>query len=67
MFVQLEFQDDRSHKFWEIRVEGDAHVVRYGRVGTQGQTKTKTFASNELATKAAEKLVESKRKKGYVD
>ncbi|MCA9488713.1 MAG: WGR domain-containing protein [Myxococcales bacterium] len=48
-----------------MRVEGNSHTVRFGRVGTEGQTQTKQHPSAEEAIRAAEKLVESKKKKGY--
>lgn len=62
---RYEFQDGKSNKFWEITVEGDCYHVRYGKVGTDGQTSTKAFSSAEEAEKAAEKLTASKVKKGY--
>jgi hypothetical protein len=42
-------------------------TVNYGKLGTDGQTQVKSFASPEEATKAAEKLVAEKTKKGYVE
>lgn len=52
-------------KFWEIRVEGSSHTVRFGKVGTNGQEKTKDFASPALAQKDADKLITEKTNKGY--
>ena len=62
---RFEYKDAKSHKFWEIHVEGDAFTVRYGRFGTNGQTQTKTFASAAQAQAQAEKMIRSKTKKGY--
>ncbi len=62
---RFEFRDDKSNKFWEITVEGDSYTVRYGRLGTDGQTKTKAFASAEVARREADKMIASKTKKGY--
>lgn len=64
--IHLTFKDDTSHKFWEISVEGTTHQVRYGRIGSEGQTKTKSFASGAAAQDNADKLVRSKERKGYV-
>jgi predicted DNA-binding WGR domain protein len=61
----FELSDGKSHKFWEIRVEGTSHTVRYGRIGTNGTTKTKDFADAAAATADAAKLIEQKVKKGY--
>lgn len=61
----LEYEDDKSHKFWSIEVEGDSFTVQYGKVGTDGQTQTKEFDSGEAAEKEAQKLCNSKIKKGY--
>ena len=58
---------DGSQKFWEIsRVAGDV-TVRFGRIGTSGQTQTKSFADESAAVKHAEKLVAEKTAKGYVE
>lgn len=54
-----------SNKFWKIKVQGNMFIVSYGRVGTRGSVNTKEFASEELCWKEANKLIESKFKKGY--
>lgn len=64
---RFEFKDAKSHKFWEIEIEGDAFTVRYGKFGTDGQVQTKTFASDDKAQAEAEKVIKSKTKKGYVE
>ncbi len=63
--IYLEYKDEKSNKFWEITITGNTHTVRYGKIGSEGQSKTKEFASEEEAEKDAEKLVSSKKKKGY--
>src|SRR4029079_12463452 len=40
----FEFVDDSSSKFWEIWMDGNDVTTRWGKIGTNGQTKTKTFA-----------------------
>lgn len=42
---RFEFKDQKSHKFWEIEIEGDAYTVRYGKFGTDGQVQTKNAIS----------------------
>ena len=64
---ELIFMDSTSSKFWNIELSGDSHTVTYGRSGTDGQTKTKSFADADAARKDFEKLVAAKLKKGYVD
>jgi len=59
--------DSSSSKFWNIELDGSSHTVNYGRTGTDGQTKTKEFDSDEEAKKSFDKLVKSKMKKGYTD
>jgi uncharacterized protein (TIGR02996 family) len=61
----FEFRGGGSDKFWEITVVGAEHTVRYGRVGTDGQSKTKSFPSEDKASAAAEKLISQKTGKGY--
>lgn len=61
----LECVEGKSSKFWKIKVVGNMHIIQYGKIGTDGQKQEKDFSSPEEALKQAEKLVESKIKKGY--
>ncbi len=61
----FEFTDAKSAKFWEISVNGNDVTVRYGRIGANGQTKTKTLGDDEAAQAHAEKLIQQKTGKGY--
>lgn len=54
-----------SSKFWEITLAGDSLTTRFGRIGTDGQTSTKSFGSAESCKKEHDKLVAEKTKKGY--
>jgi uncharacterized protein (TIGR02996 family) len=63
----FEFHRASSHKFWTIEVRGTSFTVTFGKVGTSGQTKTKSFATIEQAKKAAEKLIREKISKGYIE
>lgn len=65
MKTYLEYADEKSNKFWQIEVDGASHVVQYGKTGTIGQSKTKTFDSEKEAVKDAQKLIASKKNKGY--
>ncbi len=64
---RFEFREGKSDKFWEIAVVGCDVTVRYGRIGADGQTKTKTFTDESAAHGHAEKLIEEKTDKGYVE
>ncbi|XZE44287.1 STM4015 family protein [Pirellulaceae bacterium SH467] len=64
---ELVFMDSTSNKFWNIELAGDSHTVTYGRAGTDGQSKTKSFADEGAARKDFDKLIAEKLKKGYVD
>jgi uncharacterized protein (TIGR02996 family) len=59
------YSDAKSHKFWNIDLQGDKLTVTYGRVGSAGQTQTKTFADEARARKEHDKLVKEKLAKGY--
>ena len=65
--VHLEFEEGTSSKFWRARVEDKTLYVNYGKIGSNGQTQVKDFASPELVAKEYAKLVAEKRKKGYVE
>lgn len=57
----FEYVGGNSAKFWEVSVSGCDVTVRYGRIGTNGQTSTKSFKDDEKANQHAEKLID----KGY--
>ena len=63
----FEFIGGSSRKFWEILVSGNSFTVRFGRIGTAGQSQKKTFADEPKAKREAEKLVAEKMKKGYAE
>jgi predicted DNA-binding WGR domain protein len=41
---RFKFRDDKSAKFWSIDLQGKSFTVRFGKIGTAGQTQTKDFA-----------------------
>lgn len=61
----FELVEGKSAKFWEIAVDGAEVTVRYGRIGTNGQSKPKSFPDAESAQAHAEKLISQKTGKGY--
>ena len=64
---RYELSEVTSNKFWEIELSGTSFTTRYGRIGTDGQETTKSFATAAEAKKAYDKLVAEKTKKGYVE
>ncbi|OFC99803.1 hypothetical protein BTGOE5_22460 [Bacillus thuringiensis] len=60
-------QNEKSNKFWKIVVKEKDYVVFYGKIGTAGSVKAKEFETEGECMKEANKLVASKRKKGYTD
>lgn len=65
VFQRLEFTDTTSNKFWEIAIDVNKVIVRFGRIGTKGQTQIKSFASVEAAQKEKDKMIKEKQNKGY--
>ncbi|ONF94035.1 DUF4132 domain-containing protein [Leptospira santarosai] len=65
MKQELTYQDGSSNKFWNIEVSGNSFTVTYGKIGTSGQTQTKTFDNEDKCLKEAQKLLSEKLKKGY--
>jgi predicted DNA-binding WGR domain protein len=63
----LDYQDNKSSKFWEVTQTGNTVTVRYGKTGTTGQTQDKTFADAAEANKHIAKLIAEKTGKGYVE
>ncbi|AGL13695.1 DUF4132 domain-containing protein [Actinoplanes sp. N902-109] len=62
---RFEFVEGGSAKFWEVGRDGSEVTVRWGRVGTTGQSKVKDFADPASAAAHETKLVAEKTKKGY--
>lgn len=63
----FEFVEGKSAKFWEISRDGHDVTVCFGRIGTSGQTQTKSFGDLASAEQHLQKLVDEKTKKGYVE
>ncbi|MDP4181536.1 MAG: WGR domain-containing protein, partial [Bacillota bacterium] len=61
----FEFTQGTSNKFWEIEFSDSSFKVRWGRIGTTGQTKEKNFESKAETLKKGEQLVKEKIKEGY--
>lgn len=60
-----EYVGGNSAKFWAISVNGTDVHTRWGRIGSKGQEKTKTYSSPHEADMEAKKLITSKMNKGY--
>lgn len=65
MHRYLEFVGGTSAKFWEVDLSGCEVTLRFGRIGSMGQFKTKSFPDPETACKHVEKLIGEKTAKGY--
>lgn len=63
----FEFVGGGSKKFWEITRKAASVTVRFGRIGSDGQEKTKFFRSGEDAKDEYDKLIKEKLGKGYAD
>jgi DNA ligase 1 len=63
---RYEYRDDKSNKFWDIALEGNAYTVTYGAIGTAGKTLRKELRTAEEAQAQSEKQVASKLREGYV-
>jgi DNA ligase-1 len=62
---RFEFSEGSSHKFWEVTAGGAEVTVRFGRIGTQGQTQVKAFPDETAAARHVAKLIGEKTGKGY--
>jgi predicted DNA-binding WGR domain protein len=54
-----------AEKFWEITLAKNEFKVRFGKIGSAGQTTLKSFPDAATASREAEKLITEKLKKGY--
>jgi DNA ligase 1 len=63
----FELVDAKSSKFWEVAQAGSAMTTRWGRIGSAGQSKTKSFADEAAAARQVAKLIAEKTKEGYLE
>jgi DNA ligase-1 len=63
----FEFVQGSSNKFWEVSQSGNTMTTRWGRIGSAGQSKTKTFADDQAAADAVARLVDEKTAEGYIE
>ncbi|WP_336515048.1 AAA domain-containing protein [Pollutibacter soli] len=66
-YVRLISTEGGSSKFWEVAVDQQKLVVRFGKIGTRGQTQIKTFEDEDRAVKEKEKMIREKLSKGYTN
>ncbi|OJH36128.1 WGR and DUF4132 domain-containing protein [Cystobacter ferrugineus] len=64
---RFELVEGSSRKFWEIEAQDTGFTVRWGRIGTSGQTQQKSFPTAEKARAEQDKLIAEKQKKGYAE
>ncbi len=62
---RFEYVEGTSSKFWEIATNNREVTVRYGRIGSNGQTQTKSFTSDAAANTHALQQINAKLAKGY--
>ncbi len=64
-YLELSEDQGSAHKFYEVTVEDCQVTIRYGRIGTDGQSKTSTYPNPQKAQATATKKIAEKRRKGY--
>lgn len=64
---ELHFEQGSSCKFWRASLDDCELSISWGRVGSSGQSMLKQFDTPERARREMEKLIDEKRRKGYVD
>jgi predicted DNA-binding WGR domain protein len=64
---RFELVEGSSSKFWEIELRGSDVDVRWGRIGTNGQSQTKSLGTEAKAQAQFDKLIKEKTGKGYAE
>jgi predicted DNA-binding WGR domain protein len=62
---RFELRKGRSQKFWEISHSGKTLRTRWGRIGSAGQSKKKSFKETEPSIIELNRLIQQKVAKGY--
>ena len=63
--LRLECSDNKSNKFWEGTVTGNELTIRWGKIGTSGQSKMEIYGSERAALMDLGKKATSKIKGSY--
>lgn len=58
---------NNNNKFYEMILDEEVLIKRYGRVGTEGQIIKKTYGSPQTALREYEKTLNLKTSKGYLE
>lgn len=58
-------QTEDSNKFWTIEQFDEKYIVQWGKLGTEGRSNEKEFATAVECSKEIEKLIKEKINKGY--
>jgi len=58
-------QTGDSNKFWITEQIEEKYIVKWGKIGTEGRSNEKEFATKEECSKEIEKLIKEKISKGY--
>lgn len=61
----LQNTTDNSDKFYEISIEKNRVITRYGKVGSKGISAFKEFDDDDEMKKYIEKILNEKKRKGY--
>ncbi|MBK6683522.1 MAG: WGR domain-containing protein [Deltaproteobacteria bacterium] len=64
--MRLENTVGGASKFWEAKVIGNQATIRFGKIGTDGQTQVKIYGSEAEAKSAIDKVAKKKLADGYV-
>lgn len=60
-------QEEQHNKFWAGRLENKTVYIRWGRLGTKGQSQEKEFAGEYAAANFLQTKFNEKKRKGYTD
>jgi DNA ligase-1 len=63
----FEYSEGSSNKFWEVSQSHCSVTTRWGRIGSAGQSKIKTYEDMGAASSQLAKLISEKMSDGYVE
>ncbi|GGN50019.1 hypothetical protein GCM10012285_38600 [Streptomyces kronopolitis] len=64
-YLELSQEGGGAHTFYEVTVRDTVVLVRYGRIGADGQQQASTFPTGKKARAAAARKIGEKARKGY--
>lgn len=64
---KFRYRDEKTSKYWEVSLVSNTVTLTWGKVGSMGQQRTRSFSSRQVAETYIKSKIREKTGKGYVE